>query len=134
MPIAAQQGNVVCKSCTSTYLTVFLHSTCSCIVVACNFHLHYGLLLQFTLTPLCPYACTVVDIQQLSCEDSSMATVCGSDGQTYSSACDLYRERFGRVHLRHQGDCASADCPNEMVGRTSALRQILQAFIDHVHV
>ena len=57
-----------------------------------------------------------VDIQQLSCEQSSGAMVCGSNGQSYRSACDLYRETFGRVYLRHQGDCASEDCPDEMVG------------------
>lgn len=83
---------------------------CACTVVA--YKLHYYRRFIMHIFP----ALTTVDIQQLSCEGSSGAMVCGSDGQNYSSACDLYRERFGRVRLRHQGDCASADCPNEMVG------------------
>ena len=57
----------------------------------------------------------VVEIQQLSGEESLSAKVCGSDGQTYTSACDLYCKRFKRVHLRHRGDCALADCPSEMI-------------------
>ena len=78
------------------------------------------------------FAELIVSIDTLRClTTTSDVSVCGTDGVTYESRCQLLRKKLGGTQIRHRSRCDDPNCASATV---SIVTQYTSACVCEVHV
>lgn len=110
-PWMAVELQNICLQIVLTYMECTRHANCIICTV-------FNMLLHDRICTDCPplHVFAAVPIDSLHCIlRATDDRVCGTDGQTYSSLCEMLRSRLGAVQLRYNSRCDDPECTDRTV-------------------